>query len=298
MKERVNTFSVVVLMALLSHVIANGGENKNPFAGDSLPDGWTWKRANPPAWRLRNQGLEIKVEPGNMWGGKNDAKNVLLIPIAKDLQESGADVQATLANSPTWRWEQVDLVWYYRDSHMVKIGLELVRGKNSVVMGREEDDRTRTIKIIPIESDEVTVRLKVAGGQVRGYYRLTSEDKWTDVGTCTEPKPAGSGDEPQVSIQCYQGDPQNPHWARITGLKIDSAAETEAQRDARMQWWREGRFGMFIHWGPVSLRGTEIGWSRGKQVPTEQYDQLYKQFNPTKFDGQHAVQTRCPEGIV
>jgi len=297
MKERVNTFSVVVLIALLSHVIANGGENKNPFAGESLPDGWTWKRANPPAWRLRNQGLEIKVEPGNMWGGKNDARNVLLIPIAKDLQESGADVQATLANSPTWRWEQVDLVWYYRDSHMVKIGLELVRGKNSVVMGREEDDRTRTIRIIPIESDEVTVRLKVAGGQVRGYYRLTSEDKWTDVGTCTEPKPAGSGDEPQVSIQCYQGDPQNPHWARITGLKIDSAAETGAQRDARMQWWREGRFGMFVHWGPVSLRGTEIGWSRGKQVPREQYDQLYKQFNPTKFDAEEWIEVAKDAGM-
>ncbi|MCA9449809.1 MAG: alpha-L-fucosidase, partial [Candidatus Omnitrophica bacterium] len=26
--------------------------------------------------------------------------------------------------------------------------------------------------------------------------------------------------------------------------------------------WRELKFGMFIHWGPVSLMGTEIGWSR------------------------------------
>jgi len=231
MKIRVNRFSVVVLMALLGNVLANGGENKNPFAGESLPDGWTWKRANPQAWRLRSQGLEIKIEPGNMWGPKNDAKNVLLIPIAKDLQESGADVQATVANSPTWRWEQVDLVWYYRDSHMVKIGLELVEGKNSVVMGREEDDRTRTIKIVPIEADVVTVRLRVTAGQVRGYYRLGAEDEWTDVGICTEPRPAAGSDIPRVSIQCYQGDPQNPHWARITGLKIDSAIKTEAQCD-------------------------------------------------------------------
>jgi len=231
MKERVNRFSVVVLMALIGSVPANGGENKNPFAGGSLPDGWTWKRANPLAWRLRSQGLEIKIEPGNMWGRKNDAKNVLLIPVTKDLQESGTDVQATLANSPTNRWEQVDLVWYYRDSHMVKIGLELVQGKNSVVMGREEDDRTRTIKIVPIETDEVTVRLRVTGGQVRGYYRLAPEDKWTDVGICTEPRPTASTDKPQVSIQCYQGDPQNPHWARITELKVDSVTDTKAQRD-------------------------------------------------------------------
>ncbi len=53
-----------------------------------------------------------------------------------------------------------------------------------------------------------------------------------------------------------------------------------------LQWWREARFGMFVHWGPVSLKGTEIGWSRGAQVPTEEYDQLYKQFNPTEFDAE------------
>ena len=99
MREKVNKFAIVVLMTLLCSVSANGQENKNPFAGESLPQGWTWKRENPQAWRLRNQGLEIKIEPGNMWGGANDAKNVLLIPIAKNLQESGTDVWATLANS-------------------------------------------------------------------------------------------------------------------------------------------------------------------------------------------------------
>ncbi len=52
----------------------------------------------------------------------------------------------------------------------------------------------------------------------------------------------------------------------------------------RLQWWRDARFGMFIHWGPVSLKGTEIGWSRGAQVPIEEYDNLYHQFNPTNFN--------------
>jgi alpha-L-fucosidase len=53
---------------------------------------------------------------------------------------------------------------------------------------------------------------------------------------------------------------------------------------ADLAWWREARFGMFVHWGPVSLRGTEIGWSRGKEVPTEEYDALYRRFDPTLFD--------------
>lgn len=41
---------------------------------------------------------------------------------------------------------------------------------------------------------------------------------------------------------------------------------------------------MFIHWGPVSLKGVEIGWSRGDKVPAEEYDALYRRFNPTAFD--------------
>ncbi|MEI8288217.1 MAG: alpha-L-fucosidase [Verrucomicrobiota bacterium] len=47
---------------------------------------------------------------------------------------------------------------------------------------------------------------------------------------------------------------------------IDQAvAESSAQRDARMAWWREARFGMFVHWGLYSgLAGT---WN-GKTVAT------------------------------
>ncbi|MGQ9590826.1 MAG: alpha-L-fucosidase [Planctomycetota bacterium] len=52
----------------------------------------------------------------------------------------------------------------------------------------------------------------------------------------------------------------------------------------RLEWWRAARFGMFVHWGPVSLKGTEIGWSRGAEVPVEEYDNLYKRFNPVLFD--------------
>src|SRR5512138_1970642 len=49
----------------------------------------------------------------------------------------------------------------------------------------------------------------------------------------------------------------------------------------------------FIHWGPVALKGTEISWSRANtnplcpnkgEVPAEVYDNLYKSFDPVRFD--------------
>ena len=71
------------------------------------------------------------------------------------------------------------------------------------------------------------------------------------------------------------------------------AAATPRPYPDRLQWWAEARFGMFIHWGPVSLKGTEISWSRANTnpkcpnhgaIPADVYDNLYKDFNPTKFD--------------
>jgi len=53
--------------------------------------------------------------------------------------------------------------------------------------------------------------------------------------------------------------------------------------------FQDMRFGMFIHWGPVTLRGEEISWSRGKQIPVNEYDQLYKEFNPEHFDASQWV---------
>jgi len=82
--------------------------------------------------------------------------------------------------------------------------------------------------------------------------------------------------------------------------------ETPGQRDARLAWWREARFGLFIHWGPASVNGTEISWSREghphdhkglESVPPEVYDTLYQRFNPVKFDADAWMQLAKEAGM-
>ncbi len=75
--------------------------------------------------------------------------------------------------------------------------------------------------------------------------------------------------------------------------------ETPAQKDARMKWWREARFGMFIHWGLYSIpAGTWDGkqipgigeWIMNRaSIPVADYKALAPQFNPTAFSAHDIV---------
>ncbi len=60
--------------------------------------------------------------------------------------------------------------------------------------------------------------------------------------------------------------------------------------------WQDMRFGMFICWGPVSLTGREIGWSRGNPTSIAEYDNLYKKWNPDKFDAREWVKVAKESG--
>jgi len=96
----------------------------------------------------------------------------------------------------------------------------------------------------------------------------------------------------------------------LTACSIEQVNEESADflkaSEQEIQQWREMKFGLFIHWGPVSLKGTEIGWSRGGErrgrggtgtIPAEEYDNLYKQFNPVKFNADEWVQLAKDAGM-
>ncbi len=70
--------------------------------------------------------------------------------------------------------------------------------------------------------------------------------------------------------------------------------ETKQQMDKRMKWWRDAKFGMFIHWGLYAVPAGE--WNGKKvagygewiqshsKIPEKDYAKLQAKFNPTKYD--------------
>lgn len=87
-----------------------------------------------------------------------------------------------------------------------------------------------------------------------------------------------------------------------------------------LKWFRDAKFGLFIHWGPVSISGKELSWGRDAERPhdirdgkkpsdipenynpddyisADIYDNLYKQFNPVNFDADEWVQIARDAGM-
>jgi alpha-L-fucosidase len=89
-------------------------------------------------------------------------------------------------------------------------------------------------------------------------------------------------------------------WALLCQLTVNAQSEIPpAIRTSRkiMDGFMDLRFGMFIHFGPVTLRGTEIGWSRGNQVTVSDYDHLYKEFDPVLFNADRWVKAAKDAGM-
>lgn len=118
-----------------------------------------------------------------------------------------------------------------------------------------------------------------------------------------------SGDENQSEVENFQMEHLGQGLIVIGGSEgifdpvsdrdlIDEACNmlyTLRATDEQMQWFRDAKYGMFLHWDPSSLAGIEISWDREAARPADitiantneldlQYDTLYKQFNPTEYD--------------
>ena len=82
--------------------------------------------------------------------------------------------------------------------------------------------------------------------------------------------------------------------ALMTILFQSISGQKVLTKDERMEWWREARFGMFIHWGVYSIpagtwNGHQIGsigeWIMNRaKIPVADYQRMAKDFNPVKYD--------------
>ena len=61
-------------------------------------------------------------------------------------------------------------------------------------------------------------------------------------------------------------------------------AETPAQKESRMQWWKDDRFGMFIHWGLYALPARHEWVKNHEHLTNEEYQQYFNKFDPDLFD--------------
>ncbi|HNQ22194.1 MAG TPA: alpha-L-fucosidase [Phycisphaerae bacterium] len=107
----------------------------------------------------------------------------------------------------------------------------------------------------------------------------------------------GAAAAPAAETQAVAGAP--------IATQVPATAETPEQFAQRLRWWREARFGMFIHWGLYAIpagqwgTGTDHGeWIRETaHIPIEEYDRFVAQFNPVRFDANAWVRVAQEAGM-
>jgi len=78
-----------------------------------------------------------------------------------------------------------------------------------------------------------------------------------------------------TGVACKEQTPAQPAAA-----VSHSAASPPPEHDRRIQWWRDAKFGMFIHWGLYSQLGRQEWVMSVEDIPVAEYEKLAKTFKP------------------
>lgn len=101
---------------------------------------------------------------------------------------------------------------------------------------------------------------------------------------------------------------QKKEQEKTNSEKINYLEESRESFDQRMKWWRDDRFGMFIHWGVYAVpagiyNNKEVNGNNGEwimknaQIPITEYEKFARQFNPIKFDADAWAKTIKDAGM-
>jgi hypothetical protein len=229
-----STPAILVVLALVTLAAAAAPGSKeahvlfeDAFDKDALKDGWRWHRENPETWRLRDGGLEIRVEPGR----GETVKNVLWRD-ASDLGKGAYAFEVTVTNhtAPTTQWEQAGLILYRAGVPVAKVGKELVDGKLCIIPGEVPMDAATVRLRLVVKRDDYVAQYQpdargefktAAAGRIVGGRNIPAAGKLPTAA-------ANSGD--QVSLQCFEGPPDAEHWIRFDDFRVTQEERLPAAR--------------------------------------------------------------------
>ncbi|MBM4154367.1 MAG: hypothetical protein FJ221_04995 [Lentisphaerae bacterium] len=91
------------------------------------------------------------------------------------------------------------------------------------------------------------------------------------------------------------------------GAPLPASMAEEERKQARLPWFDEAKYGLFINWGLYAIPAGEwkgqpvdgIGeWIMNRaKIPVKEYEQLAKQFNPSKFSADEWAQLAVDAGM-
>ena len=171
------------------------------FAGE-LGEGWSWLRENPDCWRIKDGGVEIRVEPGVAETVRN-----ALVRQAPDRSQGTFAIEVSITNHalPTQQYEQAGITWYNDGTPVFKEVKELIRW--------------RTL-YHPRPAADVDQQRPTASAGYRGYLGgpVSSARRQRVPHRRVRRTPPPAND--QVSIQCYNGPADEEHWIRFENFCI------------------------------------------------------------------------------
>src|SRR4051812_11106318 len=91
------------------------------------------------------------------------------------------------------------------------------------------------------------------------------------------------------------------------GAQTPAPRAPDPAREKRLEWFREAKYGLFIHWGLYAIPAGEWQGKRSlglgewimnrSKIPVAEYEQLASQFNPVKFNADEWVQLAQDAGM-
>ncbi len=110
-----------------------------------------------------------------------------------------------------------------------------------------------------------------------------------------------------IVAQSADSEPGTRNPEPTASAAAQTGKETPAERDRRMQWWRQAKFGMFIHWGLYAAPAGEYLGKRAKDIgewimswaniSRAEYEKFAAQFNPVKFNAAQWVRIARDAGM-